>query len=302
MNPLPSPDMLSARSTIDQALLGAKAKGLQPLEAQLLMLHALGRQAVQRTWLIAHGNEHLSKEALACFEEHVIQRLDHVPLSYLTGQREFYGLTLHIDARVLDPRADTETLVDWAIELIDAQCKGFDTPQPQVLDMGTGSGAIALAIKANQPQASLWALDQSPAALEVAQKNALDLGLEVEFFQSHWFQALNTPSANKHPKRFDVIVSNPPYIAPHDPHLRDLVHEPLDALLAKDGGWADILQICTQAQHHLKAGGWLLLEHGYDQSHRVREILQNLGYIHIQSRYDLAGIERCTGAQWQKMK
>ena len=302
MNPLPSPDMLSARTTIDQALLGAKAKGLQPLEAQLLMLHALGRQAVQRTWLIAHGNEHVSKEALACFEEHVIQRLDHVPLSYLTGQREFYGLTLHIDARVLDPRADTETLVDWAIELIDAQCKGFDTPQPQVLDMGTGSGAIALAIKANQPQASLWALDQSPAALEVAQKNALDLGLEVEFFQSHWFQALNTPSANKHPKRFDVIVSNPPYIAPQDPHLRDLVHEPLDALLAKDGGWADILQICTQAQHHLKAGGWLLLEHGYDQSHRVREILQNLGYIHIQSRYDLAGIERCTGAQWQKMK
>ena len=302
MNPLPSPDMLSARSTIDQALLGAKAKGLQPLEAQLLMLHALGRQAVQRTWLIAHGNEHVSKEALACFEEHVIQRLDHVPLSYLTGQREFYGLTLHIDARVLDPRADTETLVDWAIELIDALCKGFDTPKPQVLDMGTGSGAIALAIKANQPQASLWALDQSPAALEVAQKNALDLGLEVEFFQSHWFQALNTPSANKHPKRFDVIVSNPPYIAPQDPHLRDLVHEPLDALLAKDGGWADILQICTQAQHHLKAGGWLLLEHGYDQSHRVREILQNLGYIHIQSRYDLAGIERCTGAQWQKMK
>ncbi len=302
MNPLPSPDMLSARTTIDQALLGAKAKGLQPLEAQLLMLHALGRQAVQRTWLIAHGNEHVSKEALACFEEHVIQRLDHVPLSYLTGQREFYGLTLHIDARVLDPRADTETLVDWAIELIDALCKGFDTPKPQVLDMGTGSGAIALAIKANQPQASLWALDQSPAALEVAQKNALDLGLEVEFFQSHWFQALNTPSANKHPKRFDVIVSNPPYIAPQDPHLRDLVHEPLDALLAKDGGWADILQICTQAQHHLKAGGWLLLEHGYDQSHRVREILQNLGYIHIQSRYDLAGIERCTGAQWQKMK
>ena len=302
MNPLPSPDMLSARTTIDQALLGAKAKGLQPLEAQLLMLHALGRQAVQRTWLIAHGNEHVSKEALACFEEHVIQRLDHVPLSYLTGQREFYGLTLHIDARVLDPRADTETLVDWAIELIDALCKGFDTPKPQVLDMGTGSGAIALAIKANQPQASLWALDQSPAALAVAQKNALDLGLEVEFFQSHWFQALNTPSADKHPKRFDVIVSNPPYIAPHDPHLRDLVHEPLDALLAKDGGWADILQICTQAQHHLKAGGWLLLEHGYDQSHRVREILQNLGYIHIQSRYDLAGIERCTGAQWQKMK
>ena len=302
MNPLPSPDMLSARSTIDQALLGAKAKGLQPLEAQLLMLHALGRQAVQRTWLIAHGNEHISKEALACFEDHVNQRLDHVPLSYLTGQREFYGLTLHIDARVLDPRADTETLVDWAIELIDAQCKGFDTPQPQVLDMGTGSGAIALAIKANQPQASLWALDQSPAALEVAQKNALDLGLEVEFFQSHWFQALNTPSANKHPKRFDVIVSNPPYIAPQDPHLRDLVHEPLDALLAKGGGWADILQICTQAQHHLKAGGWLLLEHGYDQSHRVREILQNLGYIHIQSRYDLTGIERCTGAQWQKMK
>ena len=302
MNPLPSPDMLSARTTIDQALLGAKAKGLQPLEAQLLMLHALGRQAVQRTWLIAHGNEHISKEALACFEEHVIQRLDHVPLSYLTGQREFYGLTLHIDARVLDPRADTETLVDWAIELIDALCKGFDTPQPQILDMGTGSGAIALAIKANISECSLWALDQSQAALEVAQKNALALNLDIQFFQSQWFKALALPGPKICPESFDLIVSNPPYIADQDPHLAQLAHEPITALVAHEGGLSDLIEICTQARHHLHFGAWLLLEHAYDQSQRVRETLQNLGYTHVQSRCDLAGIERCTGAQWLKMK
>jgi len=228
--------------------------------------------------------------------------LDHVPLSYLTGQKEFYGLSLQIDARVLDPRADTETLVDWAIELIHTQLNRDDASKPQILDMGTGSGAIALAIKANISECSLWALDQSQAALEVAQKNALALGLDVQFFQSHWFKSLASPGQKICPEYFDLIVSNPPYIAPHDPHLAQLAHEPIDALIAHEGGMSDLLEICTQAKHHLRGGAWLLLEHGYDQSQQVRETLQNLGYTHVQSRCDLAGIERCTGAQWLKMK
>jgi len=288
--------------TIDQALNSAKGKGLTPLDAQLLMLHALGRHSAQRAWLIAHGHEPLPKEALSRFEEHVHKRLDHIPLSYLTGQKEFYGLSLQIDARVLDPRADTETLVDWAIELIQAQLKCPGSSKPQILDMGTGSGAIALAIKANISECSLWALDQSQAALEVAQKNALALNLDIQFFQSQWFKALALPGPKICPESFDLIVSNPPYIADQDPHLAQLAHEPIKALVAHEGGLSDLIEICTQARHHLHFGAWLLLEHAYDQSQRVREMLQNLGYTHVQSRCDLAGIERCTGAQWLKMK
>jgi release factor glutamine methyltransferase len=288
--------------TIDQALQGVKHTSLSALEGQLLMLHALGRSTDQRAWLLAHGDHQLSDQERANFERNVQHRLNHMPLSYLTGYKEFYGLKLSIDPRVLDPRADTETLVDWALECLEVprpHPKGQDT---DVLDMGTGSGAIALALKANRSECSIWALDKSPKALELAMKNARDLALDVHFLQGHWFDAFKHAQHVDLFKKFDLIVSNPPYIAPNDPHLANLLHEPQDALVAQNEGLKDLLEIASQSVSHLKEGAWLLLEHGHDQASCVRDILTGLGFGNIQTRQDLAGIDRCTGAQWLKMK
>jgi release factor glutamine methyltransferase len=183
-----------------------------------------------------------------------------------------------------------------------------------VLDLGTGSGAIALAIKANTRHCTLWAIDKSQEALEVAKTNALKLGLDLHCVQSHWFEAwkdasqahenLNTGGrrGSTLPQLFDLIVSNPPYIAPNDPHLKNLLHEPLNALIAQDEGMSDLRTIVQEARNHLNPGAWLILEHGYDQSAAVRNLMLEWGYFNVQSRSDLAGIERCTGAQWPKVK
>lgn len=309
--------------TIDQALQSVKnvkSANLTALEAQLLLLHALGRNTQDRAWLLAHGDESLSPQTLATFQSGVQKRIDHVPLSYVLGQKEFYGLSLQVDPRVLDPRPDTETLVDWALSFLKDPPITPGKEGQQVLDLGTGSGAIALAIKANAVHCSIFAADNSQEALDVAQSNAVNLGLSIHLVKSNWFEAWRDPAPQRHsldlnleknanlalgpslPERFDLIVSNPPYIAPNDPHLKHLVHEPLQALVAQEEGMSDLRCIVHQATNHLKPGAWLLLEHGYDQSQAVREMLLGAGYENAQSRSDLAGIERCTGAQWPKMK
>lgn len=268
---------------IQQALNAAcSALGLERLDAQLLLLHVLGRPLNDRAWLLAHDNDTLESATEMRYIEFTRRRAAGMPLAYLTGQREFYGLTLQVDRRVLDPRPDTETLVDWALELL--------PPQGSVIDLGTGSGAIALALKSERPQARVAAVDTSVEALAVAQANAQGLGLEVAFHAGHWLEGRT--------ERYDLIVSNPPYIAEGDPHLEKLGHEPRLALTSGADGLDAIRTIVAQAPAHLQAGGWLLLEHGYDQAEAVRGLLTQAGFAQVQSRRDLAGIERCSGGQW----
>lgn len=268
---------------IQQALHAAcSALGLERLDAQLLLLHTLGRSPDDRAWLLAHDGDALDADAEMRYINLTRRRAAGTPLAYLTGQREFYGLTLQVDARVLDPRPDTETLVDWALEHLGTQ--------GAVVDLGTGSGAIALALKSQRPTARVEAVDTSAEALAVAQANAQRLALDVVFRQGHWLEGSTG--------RYDLIVSNPPYIAEDDPHLDKLGHEPRLALTSGADGLDAIRAIAAQAPAHLQPGGWLLLEHGWQQAEAVRALLTQAGFAQVQSRRDLAGIERCSGGQW----
>ncbi|GAB1386854.1 peptide chain release factor N(5)-glutamine methyltransferase [Melaminivora sp.] len=263
------------------ALAWAQRLGLARLEAQMLLLHALGRPLHDRAWLIAHDDHPLTAEAAALFPSLCQRRLAGEPMAYLTGRKEFHGLELAIDARVLDPRPDTETLVDWALELL------AGTRAPRIADLGTGSGAIALALARARPDAQLLAIDASAPALALARSNGQRLGLPVQWQQGDWLAGV--------PGRFHAIVSNPPYIAADDPHLAALRHEPLSALASGADGLDDIRRILAQAPAHLLPGGWLLLEHGWNQAEAVRQLLQAAGFSAVQSRLDLAGIARCSG-------
>ena len=269
--------------TLAEALHSAGAHGLQRLEAQLLLLHVLGRAPADRAWLLAHADDALPEAALPSWQDMLGRHMAGEPLAYLTGLSAFYGLDLHVDRRVLCPRADTETLVDWALELL--------PPAARVLDLGTGSGAIALALKHQRPDVQVQARDFSADALEVARANAQGLHLEVAFSQGSWLERIEG--------RFDAIVSNPPYIAQGDPHLPALAHEPLQALVSGRDGLDDIRAIIAQAPAHLHDGAWLLLEHGYDQAPAVRALLGAAGFSEVQSRQDLAGIARCSGGRWE---
>lgn len=207
----------------------AHTLGLERIDAQLLLLHTLGRADAGRAWLLAHDTDAIAPEALARFSALCQRRAAGEPVAYLTGVKAFYGLALHVDARVLDPRPDTETLVDWALETI------APLPAPRLLDLGTGSGAIALALQHQRQGAQVLAVDASQDALAVAQANATRLGLAVRFQHGHWLQGVE--------ELFDVIVSNPPYIAAADPHLAALTHA---GLLCPSGldpviyvGWLD---------------------------------------------------------------
>jgi release factor glutamine methyltransferase len=280
---------------LSQALAGAQATGLDRLDAQMLLLHVLARDPHDRAWLMTHDTDTLNADQLREFDALVQRRTHGEPLAYLTGIREFHGLNLQVDARVLDPRADTETLVQWAIDALDALTTAptHDGPAvvpPRLIDLGTGSGAIALAVKHARPHADVTAVDASTDALAVARVNAKALGLAVHVVQGLWLQGLS--------HRFDVIVSNPPYLANDDPHLAALKHEPLQALVSGPDGLEDIRRIISQAPAHLAPRGWLLLEHGWDQASAVRALLKRAGFEAVQSRCDLAGIERCTGGQW----
>ena len=275
--------------TVAQAAAWAQNLGLARLDAQVLLLHALGRAPHDRAWLLAHGDDPLDATTQATFADHTQRRLNTEPVAYITGQKEFFGLTLQVDPRVLDPRADTETLVEWALSCL------ADVPAPQVVDLGTGSGAIALALKHTRPDARVLAVDASADALAVARSNAKRLALAVDFHHGSWLSPLGAQT-------FDAIVSNPPYVANGDTHLEALKHEPVSALASGPDGLDDIRTIVRQASDHLKAGGWLLLEHGYDQAHAVQSLLGNQGFVNVQSRHDLAGILRCTGGQWPTVK
>ena len=279
--------------TCAQALAAARTAGLERLDAQLLLLHALGKPFGDRAWLLAHDTDELAQEVAEAFGVLMQRRASGEPLAYIVGSKEFFGLALQVDARVLVPRPDTETLVEWSLDVLLTPAM---PPAPEVLDLGTGSGAIALAIAHSQQavdrKARVLAVDASADALDVARENAQSLGLDVEFLESCWLEKVNSS--------FHLIASNPPYIASADPHLAALVHEPLQALAAGADGLDDIRQIIEHAPSHLLPGGWLLLEHGYDQADLVRELLVQRGFLQVQSRHDLAGIERCSGGQWSQ--
>ena len=274
--------------TLQQALTTAQTQGLARIDAQMLLLHTLGRSTSDRAWLITHDTDTLDPAVQERFEALCQRRLAGEPVAYLTGTKAFYGLELQVDARVLDPRPDTETLVDWALEVLDGH------PAPRLLDLGTGSGAIALALQHQRPDASVLAVDASEEALALARANATRLGLAVQFRHGQWMEGLEGV--------FDAIVSNPPYIPAADPHLAALTHEPLQALASGADGLEDIRAIVAQAPAHLKPGGWLLLEHGWDQAPTVCALLRSAGLEQVQGRKDLAGIVRCSGGRWPTVK
>lgn len=272
---------------IAESLAAATTLGVERLDAQLLLLHVLGKPPHERAWLLAHDRDRVEPEAGRRFLRLCSRRLGGEPLAYLVGQREFYGLTLKVDARALDPRPDTETLVDWALDVLAGRTGA------RVLDLGCGSGAIALAIKHERPDAQVYATDMSDAALALARENAAALGLAVGFTKSDWLEQLPQQFGG----RLDLIVSNPPYVAEADPHLAALAHEPQGALVAGPDGLAALRRIVRPSREHLLPQGWLLLEHGHDQAPAVRELLDAAGFVRIGSRHDLTGIERCSGGR-----
>ncbi|MDO9504691.1 MAG: peptide chain release factor N(5)-glutamine methyltransferase [Hydrogenophaga sp.] len=277
-------------NTVRQTLAVLQQGGLDRLDAQMLLLLALQRSPHDRAWLVAHDGDALPADAAARLAVLVGRRQRDEPMAYLRGDQEFFGLQLQVDRRVLVPRPDTETLVNWALEKVDDANDAM-----RVLDLGTGSGAIALAIASQRPTASVSATDASDDALAVARSNAQRLGLPVRFHAGSWLDAV--PG-----QRFEVIVTNPPYIAEHDPHLAALTHEPLSALTAGADGLSDIRTIVADAPHALVSGGWLLIEHGFDQAEVVRGLLQAAGFEQVSSRTDLAAIERCSGGQWPQRR
>jgi release factor glutamine methyltransferase len=273
-------------ATVAQTLATLRTLGLDRLDAQLLVLHALQQDPHHRAWLLAHDTDLVDAATRVTLSALATRRLAGEPLAYLTGRKAFFGLDLAVDARVLVPRPDTETLVTWALDVL------TDTPAARVLDLGTGSGAIALALKATRPDLQVNALDFSDDALTVARANAARLQLDVQFSHGAWLA--NLPASTP---RCHAIVSNPPYIAAQDTHLDALTHEPLQALASGADGLDDLRHIITQAPAHLLPGGWLLLEHGYDQAVAVRALLLAAGLTEVQSRCDLNQIERCSGAR-----
>ncbi len=280
-----APTSVVGAATVAACLARARQLGIARLDAQLLLAHALG---CARTWLLAHDDA-LVPDAGAV--EHLwARRATGEPLAYLVGQREFHGLALRVTPAVLIPRPDTETVVDWAIELLQAAAR------PRVADLGTGSGAIALALKRALPGAEVHACDNSLAALDVARDNGQRLGLAVSWHAGSWWQAFESPGIAR--GDFDLAVANPPYLAADDPHLEALRHEPRAALVPRDAanGLSDLEALIRDAPAHLVPNGWLLLEHGFEQAAAVRERLAAAGFDRVQTRADLSGRPRASGA------
>lgn len=274
-------------STVAQALTAARGK-LAAAEARMLLGHVLQRPAV---WLVAHDDAELEEEQLVLFSSLCARRRGGEPIAYLIGQREFYGREFQVAPGVLIPRPETELLVDLALTKVGAG--GTATQPPRILDLGTGSGCIAISIALECPKCEVVAIDASSAALAIAKTNATRLGANVCFRNGDWF----SPLAALVSERFDLIVSNPPYIAAADPHLAqgDLVHEPPTALASGADGLDAIRTIIAEAPGFLHPGGSLWLEHGYDQAEAVKELLLAAGFMAIEPHTDLAGIIRITG-------
>lgn len=274
---LPSHDQLIAES------------GLPRIEARVLLEHASGRS---RSWLIAHGDEPATAQVASRFLQLAERRLRNgEPIAYLTGVREFHGIDLQVGPGVLIPRPETELLVDCALDLIvkDKQEAGR---RATLLELGTGSGAIALALAAARPWLAIVASDRSAAALNQARANGSRLALDrqIEWRLGDWWDAVGRD------ERFSVIVSNPPYIAEGDPHLKrgDLPHEPISALASGRDGLDAIRTIVAGARAHLDEGGWLLLEHGFEQGTPVRQLLEAAGFHAVETLKDLEGRDRVT--------
>jgi release factor glutamine methyltransferase len=272
-------NMLVAPGTTLMAL--QRAPLLDPVDQRILLCHALG---ISRTALITQSDRALTGDEAAGVSALLQRRLDGEPVAYLVGRREFYGLDFAVGPGVLIPRPETELLVELALERL--------PPRGRVLDMGTGSGAIAVAIAHARPDAQVTALDVSADALAIARRNAELNGTDVRFLHSDWFTAIDGET-------FDLIVSNPPYIAAGDRHLceGDLRFEPAGALTDHADGLSALRTIVAGAPAHLAPGAWLLMEHGYDQSAAVQALLGERSYTGVQSWHDLAGIARVTGGR-----
>ncbi|HEV8095696.1 MAG TPA: peptide chain release factor N(5)-glutamine methyltransferase [Burkholderiales bacterium] len=256
---------------------------IEPREARLLLAEACGFSEAS---VLANGERELPAEIEARFAEMAARRRAGEPVAYIVGRREFYGLPLSVGPPVLIPRPETELLVELALERIPPATKA------SVLDLGTGCGAIALAIKRHRPRVRMVAVEASAAALAYANRNAAKLGLEIELRHGRWFEPVRG-------ERFDVVASNPPYVALEDPHLGegDVRFEPREALVAGADGLDEIRQITRDAAAFLKAGGWLLLEHGQGQHEPVQTLLRAAGFEGVTSWPDLAGIARATGGK-----
>ncbi len=238
---------------------------------------------VNRAYLITHPERQLDQTEQSLYNALLARRLQGEPIAYILGEREFFGLSFKVTPATLIPRPDTELLVELALKKM--------PPSSRLLDLGTGSGAIALSIAHARPDAEITAVDASQDALAVARENTRNLNIQnVQLLHSNWFSTLQG-------KCFDLIVSNPPYIAANDEHLAqgDLRFEPSSALASGADGLDDIRRIIANSKQHLNGNGWLLLEHGYDQASRVRELLQHAGFEHVFSARDLAGVERVSG-------
>lgn len=281
---------MSPASRIDQALRDAQARlddseGAARLEAEILLCEVLH---CDRTYLHTWPERELDAAQQAQYQQLIARRASGEPIAHITGLRDFWDMTLRVTPDTLIPRPETERLVELALERIPPDSAW------RIADLGTGSGAIALAVARERPRCQLVASDASPAALAVAQDNAARLGVSnIEFRHGSWF----APLTGEH---FALILANPPYVHPEDPHLQrgDLRFEPASALSASPDGLSDLRHIIGEAREHLVAPGWLILEHGYDQGAAVRQLLSKAGYVQVETFRDLAKQERTTLGQW----
>jgi release factor glutamine methyltransferase len=257
------------------------------LDVELLLAHSLGKN---RTYLFTWSDRLVTEKEELTFKTLFSRRLEGEPISYILERQAFWDLNLKTAEHTLIPRADTETLIEWVLELADSL-----PDNARVIDLGTGTGAIALSLAHEFSHWDVQGVDLVPQAVELAQHNAkLNTLDHVRFFQSSWFDRVEG--------RFDLIVSNPPYIDPDDEHLSqgDVLFEPLSALVADNKGLADLELIADQSRSYLLEGGWLLMEHGYDQQQAVQQLLNRLGYQQVSTRIDLGGNPRITGGQFYK--
>ena len=271
---------LTIADCLRQAASLAEVSDTARLDVEVLLCHVLGKD---RSYLFTWPEKFLEAAQSQAFEQLLARRRQGEPVAHLTGSREFWTLNLKVNPSTLIPRPETELLVELALEVLP------QSPR-RIVDLGTGTGAIALALASERPAWEIVAADKFADAVALAEDNRQRLGLDnVTVLQSDWFNEISPPA-------FDLVVSNPPYIDPVDPHLQqgDVKYEPLSALIAEHKGYADLRTIAEQAKGRLLPGGYLMMEHGFDQGEGVRNILAQLGYADVCTRTDLAGLDRVT--------